>query len=282
VIVASTIEKVRELLWQDPNLSWGLVPTMGYLHAGHLSLVRRARKDNDMVAVSIFVNPTQFAASEDLSSYPRDLQRDLSLLERQRADLVFIPDEETIYPKGFQSSVIVSQVSMPLEGGSRPNHFKGVTTVVAKLLNIFQPTRAYFGQKDAQQAVVIRQLVRDLNFNLDLVVCPIIREADGLAMSSRNVRLSEKQRSAAPTLFKALGKAIEAIQGNERNADRLRQIMRETISTEELARLDYVSVADPETLLELEIVEDQALLSLAVYFGSVRLIDNVLWREKLA
>lgn len=274
--VTESIEQVRAQRWSEPGLEWGLVPTMGYLHEGHLSLVRRARAENDRVAVSVFVNPTQFAPSEDLAMYPRDIEGDLELLRREEVDLVLVPDEAEMYPSGFQTTVAVANVTRPLEGASRPTHFQGVATVVAKLFNIFQPTRAYFGQKDAQQAVVIRRMVIDLNFNLEIVVCPIVREQDGLAMSSRNVRLTQQQRAAAPVLHNALLDAEERIARGETSADILRSAMIRAVEAEPLARLDYFSVADPDTLEELLVVDGQALLSGAVFFGNVRLIDNIL------
>lgn len=275
MIVAESIDHVRTSRWMQPGLGWGLVPTMGYLHEGHLSLVRRARSENDRVAVSIFVNPTQFGATEDLALYPRDIERDLSLLRQEKVDLVFTPDKTLMYPPGFQTTVTVNEVSLRLEGAARPTHFQGVTTIVCKLFNIFQPARAYFGQKDAQQAVVIRRMALDLNFNLQIVVCPIVREDDGLAMSSRNVRLSEEQRAAAPILYKALSKAHDGIASGQTDGDALRSAMRDLIRNEPLARLDYVSVADPETLEELAVVKNGALLSGAVFFGDTRLIDNI-------
>jgi pantoate--beta-alanine ligase len=248
---------------------------MGYLHEGHLSLVRRALAENDMVGVSVFVNPTQFGPSEDLDEYPRDLERDLSMLEALRVDLVFAPSAEDMYPPGYQTSVNVEQVTRPLEGAARPGHFRGVATVVAKLFNIFQPGRAYFGQKDAQQVVVIQQMVRDLDFPIDVVVCPTVREEDGLAMSSRNVRLSPAERQAATVLNRALSVAAAAAVSGQRSAERLRQIMRTVLASEPLAELEYVSVADRRTLDELEHVgQEGALLSLAVRFGDTRLIDN--------
>ncbi|MCS7250970.1 MAG: pantoate--beta-alanine ligase [Anaerolineae bacterium] len=255
---------------------WGFVPTMGYLHEGHLSLIRRARAENDHVAVSIFVNPTQFGPREDYDRYPRDLNRDLRLLEPLEVDLVFAPSVEEMYPPGFQTWVIVEEVSRPLEGAARPGHFRGVATVVTKLLNIVQPDRAYFGQKDAQQVVVIRRMVQDLNIPVEIVVCPTVREPDGLAMSSRNTYLNPAERRAATVLFRALQAAKTRYEHGERDAERLREAMREVIRAEPLARLDYVSVADPETLQELAQVEDRALLSLAVYIGEARLIDNLL------
>jgi pantoate--beta-alanine ligase len=276
MIVTGEVNRIRSVRWENPNLSWGLVPTMGYLHEGHLALVRRARAENDRVAASLFVNPTQFGPSEDLSTYPRNLERDLKLLQAENVDLVFTPNDAEMYPPGFQTQVIVREVSRPLEGTSRPTHFQGVATVVAKLFNIFQPARAYFGQKDAQQCVVIRQMVTDLNFNLELIICPTVREADGLAMSSRNAYLSPQERVAATVLYRALTAAKDAFVAGERNASVLREVMRTIIAQEKLARIDYVSVADPITLVELEAIPLQALLSLAVFFRKTRLIDNLL------
>lgn len=273
--VTGEIGAVRISRWANSETSWGLVPTMGYLHDGHLSLVRRARQENEFVVVSIYVNPTQFAPGEDLESYPRDLDRDLALLRDSGVDLVFTPANKTMYPEGFQTKVQVSNITGLLEGRSRPTHFEGVTTIVTKLFNIIQPTRAYFGQKDAQQAIVIKRLVEDLNLNLDLVVCPIIREPDGLAMSSRNVRLSPAERSSAVVLYQSLIAAKKTYQSGTSDADELRQLVSDMIRNEPLARLDYVSIADPTTLQELSIVGDEALISLAVFFGQVRLIDNI-------
>ncbi|MCS6963919.1 pantoate--beta-alanine ligase [Thermoflexus sp.] len=276
--VVRTIAEARAIRRALPG-PWGFVPTMGYLHEGHLSLVRRARAENDRVAVSIFVNPTQFGPHEDYNRYPRDLNRDLRLLEPLGVDLVFAPPVEEMYPPGFQTWVIVEEVSRPLEGAARPGHFRGVATVVVKLLNIVQPDRAYFGQKDAQQAVVIRRMVQDLNIPVEIVVCPTVREPDGLAMSSRNTYLNPEERRAATVLFRALQAAKARYEQGERDAERLREVMREVIRAEPLARPDYVSVADPETLQELSWVEDRALLSLAVYIGKTRLIDNILLPE---
>jgi pantoate--beta-alanine ligase len=253
----------------------GLVPTTGYLHEGHLSLVRLARAECASVVVSIFVNPTQFGPKEDLSAYPRDLPRDLQLLENEGVDLVWSPSVEEMYPPGFQTWVMVDDVTQPLEGSMRPGHFRGVATVVAKLFNAVQPDKAYFGQKDAQQAVVIRQMARDLNFNLEVVICPIVREPDGLAMSSRNTYLNPQERRAATVLFRALTAARQAFDSSEKDASRLRQVMSEVIQSEPLARLQYVSCADPLTLREIEgPVKARALLSMAVFIGKTRLIDN--------
>ncbi len=258
----------------------GLVPTMGYLHEGHLSLVRRARAECASVVVSIFVNPTQFGPTEDLSSYPRDLSRDLRLLEAEEADLVWTPTPEVMYPPNYQTWVNVEQVTRPLEGKMRPSHFRGVTTVVAKLFNGVLPDKAYFGQKDAQQVVVIRQMAHDLNYPLQIITCPTVREPDGLAMSSRNIYLSPNERKAATVLYRALRTSLSAFETGERDAERLRSIMIETIAHEPLVRLQYVSCADPNTLDELETITGSALLSLAALLGETRLIDNIILEEK--
>lgn len=253
----------------------GLVPTMGYLHEGHLSLVHRAREECEHVVVSIFVNPTQFGPKEDLSRYPRDLDRDLSLLEPLGVDLVWMPTAEIMYPSGYQTWVEVEGITQPLEGSMRPGHFRGVTTVVAKLFNAVQPYKAYFGQKDAQQAAVIRRMTHDLNFPLEIVVCPIVREPDGLAMSSRNVYLEPAQRKAATVLSRSLRAAKGAYEDGERDAEKLRGKMKEVLAGEPLAQVQYVSCADYDTLEELETVTGKALLSMAVVVGKTRLIDNV-------
>jgi pantoate--beta-alanine ligase len=253
----------------------GLVPTMGFLHDGHLSLVRQAKAECDHVVVSIFVNPTQFGPSEDLDAYPRDMPHDLALLEEAGVDLVWTPTPEVMYPDGFQTWVEVEEVTKPLEGGMRPGHFCGVTTIVAKLFTGVQPDKAFFGQKDAQQVVVIKQMTRDLNFPIEIVICPIRREPDGLAMSSRNTYLDPAQREAATVLSRSLTAARTAFESGQRDADKLRAIVIEMIAAEPLAELQYVSCAHPTTLAELETVdEDGALLSMAVYVGKTRLIDN--------
>jgi pantoate--beta-alanine ligase len=253
----------------------GLVPTMGALHAGHLSLVTRARSENEQVAVSIFVNPAQFGPSEDLAAYPRTLESDLGLLTSLGVDVVWAPSPGDVYPAGFQTWITVGDVSAPLEGARRPGHFRGVATVVAKLLNAFGPDRAYFGQKDAQQIAVIRRMVQDLSFPVDVVACPTVREKDGLALSSRNVYLGPDERRAAPVLHRALEAARAAFEAGERAAGRLRAILTETLTGEPLVSPDYVSVADAATLAELERVEGAALVSLAARIGKTRLIDNV-------
>ncbi len=255
---------------------FGLVPTMGALHEGHLSLVKRAREECDAVGVSIFVNPTQFGPGEDLNRYPRDLDGDLRALEPLGVDLVWTPSPEIMYPPAFQTWVMVEEVSKALEGERRPGHFRGVATVVAKLFNVFTPDRAYFGQKDAQQTVVIRRMVMDLGFPIEIIVCPTVRAQDGLALSSRNRYLSPEERQAATVLFRALSEARTAYLHGHRDADVLRAIIKTVLDREPLARVDYISVADPETLAELEQLDDGALASLAVYIGRTRLIDNVL------
>ncbi len=252
----------------------GFVPTMGFLHAGHISLVQRARAECASVAVSIFVNPTQFGPSEDLEKYPRDLPRDLALLEAGGADLVWTPTPESMYPPGFQTWVTVDELTRPLEGKIRAGHFRGVTTIVAKLFNIVTPDKAFFGQKDAQQAAVIRRMARDLDFPIEIVVCPTVREADGLAMSSRNTYLNPEERQAATVLFRALSAAKSTYDSGERDAEKLRALVRTTVDAEPLARLQYVSCADYDTLDELGTVSGKALLSMAVHMGKTRLIDN--------
>jgi pantoate--beta-alanine ligase len=269
-----TFPELREALKKMAR-PLGFVPTMGYLHDGHLSLVREAKRNNRSVAVSIFTNPTQFSPEEDLANYPTNIERDLELLEIEKADLVWLPSAADMYPEDFQTWVEVDQLTKLLEGSFRPTHFRGVTTVVAKLFNALQPDRAYFGQKDAQQAAVIQQMVRDLNYALEIVVCPIIREADGLAMSSRNSYLNPQERTAALSLSRGLFAARQAYLAGERSADRLREIVRTEIWREELARLQYVSCADPVTLEELNGKIEDCILSLAVFIGRTRLIDNL-------
>ncbi|MBI5959412.1 MAG: pantoate--beta-alanine ligase [Chloroflexi bacterium] len=274
MIVTTTVQEVRAARRDDPWLTWGLIPTMGTLHEGHLSLVRRARAENDRVGVSIFVNPIQFNRRDDLDAYPRQLERDCELLRTEGVDLVWAPPEDEVYPPGYQTYVDLEQITLPLEGASRPGHFRGVATVVAKLFNVFEPTRAYFGQKDAQQAAVLRQMVRDLAFNLEMVICPIVREPDGLAMSSRNLRLKSDERQAALVLHRALKAAESEWQQGRREAGHLRTTMQQVIEAEPLARLDYVSAADPISLQELAGNAEHVLLSMAVFIGAVRLIDN--------
>jgi pantoate--beta-alanine ligase len=264
---------------EDLSRPLGFVPTMGFLHEGHLSLVRKAREDCASVVVSIFTNPTQFSENEDLEKYPRNIERDLSLLEKEQTDLVWIPEVASMYPDNFQTWVEVENITKLLEGRYRPTHFRGVTTVVSKLFNAVQPDKAYFGQKDAQQAVVIQQMVADLNYPLDIVVCPTVREEDGLAMSSRNIHLNHQERQAALALSQGLFQAQAAYQQGERDSATLCRIVSERIQAEQMADLQYISCANPKTLQELNGKVDDCLISLAVYIGDTRLIDNVVCRE---
>jgi pantoate--beta-alanine ligase len=252
----------------------GLVPTMGFLHAGHASLVKRARQECDNVIVSIFVNPTQFAPTEDFAAYPRDLDRDAALLKEAGADLIFAPADEVMYPNGYQTYVTVEEVTRVLEGAMRPTHFRGVTTIVAKLFNAVQPDKAFFGQKDAQQVAVLSRMVKDLNYNLEMVVCPIVREKDGLALSSRNTYLDADQRKAALVLSRSLRKARSIFAVGERDAHVIRTAMDAVFAAEPAAKVQYISIADTVTLKEVDRVESQALVSMAVYMGKTRLIDN--------
>ena len=255
----------------------GLVPTMGALHEGHLALVRRARAENATVAASIFVNPTQFGPQEDLATYPRDMERDLALLEAEGVDLVYAPTPEEVYPTGFDTWVEPGALADKLEGAVRPGHFRGVATVVTKLFNVITPDRAYFGQKDGQQLAVIRQLVRDLNLGVEIVAVPTVRAADGLALSSRNAYLTPEQRAAAPVICRALSEARELWLNGEQDAETLRKATRNILEAEPLIQeIDYVSVADATSLVELERVDGPAMLSTAVMLGQTRLIDNVL------
>ena len=273
--VLETIAEFQKARSGAPALL-GLVPTMGALHEGHLSLVRRARQDNSTLAVSIFVNPAQFGPLEDYATYPRDIKRDLELLEKEGVDLVFAPSMEEIYPPTFDTYVEVGALTRRLEGEFRHGHFRGVATVVVKLLVITRPDRAYLGQKDAQQALVIQRLNADLNLGAEIVVLPTVREPDGLALSSRNANLSLAERKAAPVLYKSLCLAQQLWQQGERNAERIREEMSTFIfEGDPLAKIDYVSIADASTLEELERIDRPALASLAVRIGKVRLIDNI-------
>ena len=277
--VASTVAEMRALRRAYVG-DVGFVPTLGYLHAGHVSLLRASLQQNDHTVASLFVNPTQFNRPDDFDSYPRDAEGDLTLLREQGFDAVFVPSVDEMYPDGPEITVEVDEIAEGLEGAHRPGHFAGVTTIVSKLFDIVQPTRAYFGKKDAQQLVVIRRMVADLHLNVEIVAMPTVREPDGLAMSSRNARLSPSERKAALVLSKALRLAAERYDGGERNGEAIRSAMLDLIADEPLAhacdvRVDYVSVADTETLEELENIAGDALVSLAVQIGDVRLIDNV-------
>ena len=274
MLTVQTIPELRKARTGLPS-PVGLVPTMGFLHDGHLSLVKKAVEECASVVVSIFINPTQFSPQEDYGSYPRDIPKDLELLEHLDVDLVWIPETGEMYPPGFQTWVEVDSLSRHLEGDMRPGHFKGVATVVSKLFTAVQPEKAYFGQKDAQQSVIIKRLVLDLNLPVEVVICPIMREDDGLAMSSRNVYLNPDQRIAAAVLYRALNSAEQAFQQGEYDAERLKEIMLKTIHAEPLAAIQYVSCANPETMEEYTDSFERALLSMAVKFGNIRLIDNL-------
>lgn len=274
--IVETIKEVREQVkeWRKQGLSVGLVPTMGYLHEGHKSLIDRAVKENDRVVVSVFVNPMQFGVGEDLESYPRDLERDSALCEAAGAALIFHPQPEEMYTKDFSSFVDMNTLTKGLCGKTRPIHFRGVCTVVSKLFNIVTPDRAYFGQKDAQQLAVIRHMVSDLNFGIEIVGCPIIREEDGLAKSSRNTYLNPDERKAATVLNRSLQAAEEAFKNGEKDAAALIKIIRDVIEKEPLAKIDYVEIVDWNTLEAVERIEDSVLMAIAVYIGKTRLIDN--------
>jgi pantoate--beta-alanine ligase len=272
--VLKTINEIKQL---RPSLPapLGFVPTMGYLHEGHLVLVRRARAENSSVVVSIFVNPTQFGPDEDFNQYPRDPKRDLALLEKEKVDVVFMPSADEMYPPGFNSWVEVGKIAERLEGAARPGHFRGVATVVARLFNIVQPDRAYFGQKDAQQLIVVKNMVAELNMKLEVVAVSTVREPDGLAMSSRNTYLSPEERKAAAVLYQALTLAQRLWSEGEKDAKTIRRQMTELIQKQPLAQIDYISIADAETLDELDEVRLPALVSMAVKIGKTRLIDNI-------
>lgn len=278
-MIIQSINDLREYL--NGKTSVGFVPTMGYLHEGHLSLIKEARTNNDIIVVSIFVNPTQFAPGEDFESYPRDIDRDYDLAMAAGADVIFTPTVEGMYVPGASTYVTVEgDINHKLCGASRPTHFKGVTTVVNTLFNIVKPHRAYFGQKDAQQAIIIQKMVRDLHLDVEVVVCPIVREADGLAMSSRNVYLNEIERSQAVILRKALLRAEAKVGQGERDVSELIGIIREMIMTASLADIDYVDILDASDLSEIEYLEGTALAAVAVRFGKTRLIDNILLSTK--
>ncbi len=275
MILTSTLNELREARSGLLN-PVGLVPTMGFLHEGHLSLVRCAKGENESVVVSIYVNPTQFAPTEDLKAYPRNTERDLALLENEGVDLVWSPSDQDMYPPGFQTWVELERLTKFLEGSYRPEHFRGVATVVSKLFNAVQPQRAYFGQKDAQQAVVITRMTQDLNFPVEVIICPTIREADGLALSSRNSYLNPEERRGAPVLYRALSGAKEAFESGIIDSEELHTHMLEVLENEPLAEVEYVSVTDLETLEELDGPITRGLLSMAVRFRTTRLIDNMI------
>ena len=272
--IITTIENIRSIVnhWKDKGYSIGFVPTMGYLHDGHSALIDQARKDNDKVIVSIFVNPTQFGENEDLNSYPRDINRDKSLCEAHKADIIFSPTSDEMY-HDRKAFVNIVELSDTLCGISRPIHFKGVCTVITKLFNIIQPTNAYFGEKDAQQLAIIRKMVYDLNFPVNIIGVPIVRESDGLAKSSRNTYLSKEERKAATILYKAVQMGKQTIKRGA-SADSIINTMTEIINTEPLAKIDYVSVVDANTMQPVHEITSPVLVAIAVYIGSTRLIDN--------
>lgn len=274
--IVSTVEQVREEVkkWRQQGLTVGLVPTMGYLHEGHKSLIDKAVVQNDKVVVSVFVNPIQFGPTEDLATYPRDLERDAALCEDAGAALIFHPEKEDMYFDDFCTYIDMDGLTKGLCGKTRPIHFRGVCTVVGKLFNIVHPDRAYFGQKDAQQLAVVRRMVRDLNFDLEIVGCPIIREEDGLAKSSRNTYLSEEERKAAVILHKGLVKGEEMVSDGEKDVKKVLDAITEIIESEPLARIDYVEAVDFDNIETIDTIEGSVLVAVAVYIGKTRLIDN--------
>ena len=274
--IVSTVEEVRKQVkkWREEGLSVGLVPTMGYLHEGHKSLIDKAVEQNDRVVVSVFVNPIQFGPNEDLATYPRDLERDAALCENAGANLIFHPEPENMYESDFCSFIDMDGLTKGLCGKTRPTHFRGVCTVVGKLFNIVEPDRAYFGQKDAQQLAIIRRMVMDLNFDIEIIGCPIIREEDGLAKSSRNTYLSEEERKQAVILNQSLEAAMDAINAGEKDAAKVKQIIIDKLHTCPLAKIDYVEVVSFDTIQPIEKVEGAVLIAIAVYIGTTRLIDN--------
>ena len=274
--ILETIAVVRKTIksWKSEGLSIGLVPTMGYLHEGHLRLIQRARQENDRVVVSIFVNPTQFGAGEDLERYPRDLKHDALLCTEVGTDIIFHPTPEEMYPTGFCSYVDMDVLTKELCGLSRPVHFRGVCTVVSKLFHIVQPDRGYFGEKDAQQLAVIRRMVQDLNMDVEVIGCPIVRETDGLAKSSRNIYLSPEERQAALVLSRSIAAGKALAEQGETDAEKLVQTMTAVIEKEPLAKIDYVKVVDLKTMQQIKTLDRSFLAAIAVYIGTIRLIDN--------
>ena len=274
--ICDTVEEVRRTVkeWKRQGLSVGFVPTMGYLHEGHRSLMEAARKENDKVVVSIFVNPMQFGPTEDLESYPRDLNKDAKLCEGVGVDLIFHPEPEEMYKEGFCSYVDMNGLTTELCGKTRPTHFRGVQTVVLKLFNIVTPDNAYFGQKDAQQLAVIKRMVTDLNVGVEIHGCPIVREEDGLAKSSRNTYLSDEERQAALVLCKSLAVGKDLVEGGERDAAKIKEAITLRIEKEPLAKVDYVDVVDFDTITPVTTLKGTVLVAIAVYIGKTRLIDN--------
>ncbi|MFD3156040.1 pantoate--beta-alanine ligase [Haloimpatiens sp. FM7330] len=276
--IASTIEEVRKYIieWKKEGFSVGLVPTMGYLHEGHESLIKKSASDNDKTVVSVFLNPIQFGKNEDLDTYPSDIDRDLNKCKNCGADLIFTPQVSEMYFNDFCTYVNVDNLTKGLCGAKRPGHFKGVCTIVSKLFNIVTPDKAYFGQKDAQQLAVIKRMVRDLNFNIKIIGCPIVREEDGLAKSSRNSYLSSEERKASLILYKSLMKAKKLFEKNEFDSNKIKQNIIEVINTEPLAKIDYVEIVDNTSLKPVNEIKNSTLIALAVYIGKTRLIDNII------
>lgn len=275
--IAETIREIREIVAEERKAGKkiGFVPTMGYFHEGHLSLIKKAKTENEFIVVSIFVNPTQFGIGEDYETYPRELERDGKLAENAGADVIFHPTVQEMYPQGYKTFVEVEEITSKLCGASRPGHFRGVTTVVMKLFNIVKPDRVYFGQKDAQQVAVIQQMTRDLNIDIEIIPCPIVREADGLAMSSRNIYLNEEERKSALVLSQSLFRIEEVIRNGERDAAKVKGLITAHINSEPGAHIDYVEIVDAITLEEIESIRGTVLIALAVKIGKTRLIDNI-------
>lgn len=276
---ANQVQKRVDLL-RSAGKSIGFVPTMGALHEGHLSLMRRAREENDILIISIFVNPVQFGPDEDFENYPRDLDRDKELAGEVGVDIIFTPTPDEMYSRTYSTYVDVKDLSEALCGRDRPGHFRGVATVIAKLFNITRPHRAYFGQKDYQQALIIRRMIEDLNFDIELLLMPILREEDGLALSSRNAYLNTKERQQALVLSRSLLRAKEMLDGGEMESRVILKEMKGMISREDLAKINYIGIYHPDTLEEIEMVNDVALVALAVRIGRTRLIDNILWKSR--
>ncbi|ORX24563.1 pantoate--beta-alanine ligase [Thermoanaerobacterium sp. PSU-2] len=279
MMVVEKIQDVREIIksQKKQNKKIGLVPTMGYLHDGHLSLIKKAKENSDFVCASIFVNPIQFGPNEDYDKYPRDVERDIKLLENQGCDLVFIPSVEEMYPDERLTTITVRKITDKLCGAYRPGHFDGVCTVVAKLFNIFTPDIAVFGQKDAQQVAVIKKMVEDLNIPVEIIASPIVRDEDGLALSSRNTYLTDEERRAALILNKSLKEAEKLLVSGERSAEKILDAVRKTLEDEPQCKVQYVLCVDPDTLDDLNTIGDKALIAIACYIGNTRLIDNLLW-----
>lgn len=277
--VIESVDEIKSIIkeWKKQNLSIAFVPTMGFLHSGHLSLIKAARK-HDKLVVSVFVNPLQFGANEDLDKYPRDLQKDSALCEKEQVDVLFVPSVAQMYPAGFSTFVDMHSLTDKLCGASRKGHFKGVCTVLTKFFNLIKPNKAYFGQKDAQQCAVVRQMVSDLNMSVEIEICPIVRENDGLAKSSRNVYLSEAERKAALVLSRAVFLGEKLVKSGEKSAKVVEEAMRKELSSEKLARIDYVSIVNANTIQSVQEIKGDILGAIAVYIGKTRLIDNFLLR----